>query len=151
MSSTRLPSTNKNRDAMKKMLGITGMGDKVHKEKPNLLFRGFIGGDMFKTKKGYQGARVDQLWVRQVFESFKNDDTEIIDVAMKSSLADPDAKVIGGENGSVYSIGDYGFNTASQFRCQQKILAKNERRLARGRLPPRSPITTPPLSHDNIT
>jgi len=121
MNSNKLPNVNKNRDAMKKMLGIQGSAEKKHTDKPPLLFRGFIGGDMFKTKKGYQGSRVDALWVRQIFDSFANDDTEIIDYAMKSLLADPGAQVSGGHYGSVYSIGDFGFNTASQFRLQQKV------------------------------
>jgi len=129
---SNLKARNTDRNAMKKMLGVQSPIEDPSKQKKPLLFRGFIGGAMFKTKKGYQGQRVDTLWVRQIFASFEHDDTEIIDVAMESSLADPNAQVTGGWYGAVFSIGDYGFNAQSQFDIQRDILAENERKVSKG-------------------
>lgn len=100
--------------------------------KTKMLFRGFIGGAMFKTKLGYQGQKIDTLWTRQIFDSFINDDIEIIDVAMNSSMADASAVVMGGEYGSSFHIGDYGFYALDQFKKQQSILSNNEREISKG-------------------
>lgn len=110
---------------------LMGINDKSP-PKTKMLFRGFIGGSMFKTQLGYQGQKIDTLWTRQIFDSFKNDDVEIIDVAMNSSMADASAIVMGGEYGSSFHIGDYGFYSLNQFKKQQSILSNNEREISRG-------------------
>eukprot|EP01032_Pedospumella_encystans_P004609 gene4609-5472_t len=60
----------------------------VEAELPRPMFRGFIGGDAFITKKGYRGLRLDSLWVQNIFESFKTDDHELAAIALKSAIAD---------------------------------------------------------------
>lgn len=80
------------------------------------LFRGFLSGVAFMTKKGYRGTKLDSLWTKQIFDSFKNDDTEILDVALQSVLADVESRVIGGDFGAPFMIGECGFYAKSQFQ-----------------------------------
>lgn len=51
----------------------------------------------------------------------------MVEIALKSSLADVNARVIGGEFGSAYSIGDYGFYAKNQFENQADYLSQVER------------------------
>jgi len=124
-SSKLLPKVRGVSSMVKGLLGKEDDG----KDKKDLLFRGFIGGKMFKTSKGYIGQKLDSLWAKQLFDSFDKDDVEIVDHAMASVLADPSAVVIGGGYGAVYSIGDYGFHSSNQFLKQGQVLADNERSL----------------------
>jgi len=78
-------------------------------------FKGFVGGKQFRTKLGFQGNAFDTLWGKHVFLSFANDDEELFEVAMQSELADVKERVIGGEFGSAFFIGDIGFFSQNQF------------------------------------
>jgi len=63
---------------------------------------------------------MDPLWVQHLMEAFKIDDLELAQICFESSLADVDDVVVGGENGSPYSIGDFGFYAEEQFEAQYK-------------------------------
>ena len=52
------------------------------------LFSGFISGSSFRTKKGYIGNQLDSLWIRFLFDSFINDDVELVNIALSSCLVD---------------------------------------------------------------
>jgi len=95
------------------------------------LFRGFIGGDTFITKKGFRGQSLDSLWVQNLFDSFKQDDVELAEIALKSSLADVRDVVEGGMSGAAYSIGDYGFFAEQQFSAQYEYLQNRMRGITR--------------------
>lgn len=86
------------------------------------LFKGFLVGGSFHTKKGYQGKRLDSLWCRQMIESFETDDEEVVKVALESVIADKHALVSGGEYGSPFTIGGYGLYAATQFEKQFDFL-----------------------------
>jgi hypothetical protein len=96
-------------------------------------FRGFIGGSQFRTSLGFQGNAFDSLWVKHVFESFRKDDEELFQTAMKSSLADINDKVIGGEYGTPYSIGSFGFYGLNQFQDRSNFISQYERKEAVGK------------------
>lgn len=70
---------------------------------------------------------MDSLWTQHIFESFDTDDEELTKVALKASLADLHARVVGGDFGSPYSIGDYGFYSQGQFQSQADYLCDVER------------------------
>lgn len=70
---------------------------------------------------------IDSLWVQNLFTSFNSDDDELAAVALQSSLADVNEVVVGGEFGSPYSIGEYGFYSESQFDQQADLLCETER------------------------
>lgn len=127
---TKFPQMAGGASHARKMLDISDKEEPVEK---NLLFRGFVGGGMFKTEMGYIGQKLDHLWARQIFESFPNDDIEIIDVAMKSNLADPEAIVEGGLYGAPFQIGGYGFHSTNQFEKQRDLLSDNERKASKGK------------------
>ena len=82
------------------------------------LFRGFIGGGHFMTKKGYRGVSLDHLWAKHMMDAFDLDDEELVDIALKSSLADLELYVDGGLYGSPFSIGGFGFYATNQFEAQ---------------------------------
>lgn len=96
------------------------------------LFRGFLVGNAFQTKKGAKGVRLDSLWSRHFVESVLADDEELAAVALQSCLADPTAVVEGGEEGSPYCIGNYGFYTENAFDVQGRVLQENERSINEG-------------------
>ena len=61
------------------------------------VFRGFVsGGGGFRTKKGFNGMKLETQWANQLMDSFKNDDVELLEIALESSLADVHDRVIGG-------------------------------------------------------
>jgi len=101
-------------------------------EKVRNLFTGFIGGDAFATKKGFRGNALDSNWGKHIFISFKNDDLELFEVAMRSSLADVHEVVSGGEFGSAFLIGDIGFYSDNFFAAQAKLLKDGEREMNAG-------------------
>ena len=86
------------------------------------IFKGFIGGEFFITKKGYKGSRLDTLWSKQIIEAFDEDDDELVEIALKSCLADLDLVVTGGEYGSPFNIGGFGFFAQSQFDQQGTLI-----------------------------
>lgn len=97
------------------------------------MFRGFLIGTRFQTRKGYQGVKLESMWARHVIEAIATDDEELVTVAMQSSIADATTIVDGGYNGAPYSLGTYGFYTSDVFMNQAKLLQKNERELNEGR------------------
>lgn len=101
--------------------------------KEKQLFRGFIGGDSFQTRKGFKGNKLDTLWTKYLFKSFDLDDEELAIIALQSSIADLGSKVIGGEIGTPYSIGGYGFYAKNQFEMQSTLLKDTERVNSKGR------------------
>ena len=94
------------------------------------MFRGFIPANSIRTKKGYIGSKLDSLWARYILDSFVNDDAELANAAMDSCLCDKDIVIEGGEFGTPYIIGNYGFFAASQFDVQARVLQEHERNLA---------------------
>ena len=96
------------------------------------VFRGFTGGETFMTKKGYKGTKVDTAWTKLIFDSFKYDDEEVAEIALNSSIADINSIVYGGEYGTPFSIGEYGFYAENQFRNQTMILEEAERAHSKG-------------------
>lgn len=66
--------------------------------------------------------KLESLWVQNLFEAFKTDDAELAAIALQSSLADVNDRVVGGSFGSPYSIGDYGFYAEKQFQPQLRFL-----------------------------
>ena len=97
------------------------------------VFRGFIGGETFCTKKGYKGTKIDTAWTKLLFDSFKYDDEEVADIALSSTIADIHSIVYGGEYGTPFSIGEHGFYAENQFRNQTMILEEAERANSKGR------------------
>jgi hypothetical protein len=63
-------------------------------------------------------------------ESFKFDDADLASIASQSCLADLKAAVTGGEYGTPFSIGDFGFYSESQFKEQFEVLKTVERQHA---------------------
>ena len=104
----------------------------VEEEPKKLLFKGFLSGAAFQTKKGYKGKKLDSLWNRQIIEAFELDDPELANVALESIVADKEARVDGGQHGSPYSIGGYGIFAESQFDSQFQILHQHEEESSRG-------------------
>ena len=98
---------------------------------PN-LFRGFLVGNAFRTRKGAKGVRLDSLWSRQLVESIISDDEELAQIALGSCIADETAVVEGGQEGSPFYMGNYGFYTDNAFDAQGKVLQENERRINEG-------------------
>lgn len=96
-------------------------------DKNRQVFRGFVGGAAFMTKKGYRGLAVDTSWSKNIIFSFDQDDVDITIHALKSCLADLSETVIGGTGGAPYSIGDYGFFTEEQFTEQAELLKNVDR------------------------
>ena len=101
--------------------------------KPKNLFRGLIGGNAFTTLKGNRGTIVDSLWGQHIFMSFNNDDVELLEIAMKSSLADMTEVVMGGEFGSPHILGDLGFYPENKLAGQTEHLQDLERKFAVGK------------------
>lgn len=97
------------------------------------LFRGLISGNAFHTKKGAKGVKLDSLWSRQLIESIISDDEELAGIALSSCIADINAVVDGGEEGSPYALGNYGFYTDNAFDLQGQVLQEAERRINEGR------------------
>jgi hypothetical protein len=95
------------------------------------LFHGFISGNAIRTKKGYVSARLDSLWGRYIIDSLTNDDGELISIAFSSCLADITIGVEGGEYGTPYILGNYGFYAKSQFEIQAAFLRDHEREAVR--------------------
>lgn len=72
--------------------------------------------------------KIDSMWVQNIFESFKTDDEELAQIALQSQLADLSDVVVGGSEGSAFSIGDYGFYSKNVFEQQAKLLSADERK-----------------------
>jgi hypothetical protein len=102
-------------------------------DKQRQVFRGFVGGAAFMTKKGYRGLAVETSWSKNILFSYDQDDVEISIQALKSSLADLTDTVVGGIDGAPYSIGDYGFFTEEQFEEQGQVLRDVDRNNAERR------------------
>ena len=96
------------------------------------VFRGFTAGETFMTKKGFKGTKVDTAWSKLIFDSFKCDDEEVAEIALNSTIADINSIVYGGEYGTPFSIGEYGFYAENQFRNQTMILEEAERAHSKG-------------------
>jgi len=67
-----------------------------------------------------------------LIQSFILDDAEMAEVALSSSLADLTLRVEGGECGSPYSIGEFGFYSKEQFESQASLLSSHEREASAG-------------------
>lgn len=93
------------------------------------VFRGFIAGTSIRTTKGYVGSKLDSLWARNILESLVNDDAELFNIAMESSISDITCVVEGGEFASPYCLDNYGFYAANQFIKQHEALKEHERAL----------------------
>jgi hypothetical protein len=102
------------------------------KNSVNSQFKGFVGGKQFRTKLGFQGNAFDSIWGKHVFLSFVKDDVELFDVAMQSQLADVTERVVGGENGAAFIIGDIGFFADNQFEFQGDKIRDHEMGLTEG-------------------
>lgn len=96
------------------------------------VFRGFLAGETFRTKKGYKGTKIDTAWTKLIFDSFKYDDEEATEIALNSTIADIHSIVYGGEYGTPFSIGEHGFYAENQFRNQSMILEEAERVNSKG-------------------
>lgn len=70
------------------------------------------------------------MWVQNLFTSFNTDDAELASISLRSSLADVNALVEGGEFGTPFSIGEYGFYAQNQFDDQAQLLSDKERKNA---------------------
>ena len=68
-----------------------------------------------------------------MIESMVTDDEELAAVALQSCIADEEAVVEGGEEGSPFFIGNYGFYTDNAFDVQGKVLQEHERAINEGR------------------
>lgn len=108
---------------------ISILPTKEEKQVDKGLFSGFVAGNAIRTKKGYVSQRLDSLWGRYIIDSFSNDDGELVTIALQSCLADLAVCVEGGEYGSPYIIGNYGFYAKSQFDQQKEHLKEHERSL----------------------
>jgi hypothetical protein len=73
--------------------------------------------------------RLDSLWVQNLFESYKNDDAELATISLQSTLADINDRVVGGDFGAPYSIGDHGFYVEKQFEPQLTYLTSKIKQL----------------------
>lgn len=94
------------------------------------VFRGFIPANAIRTKKGYVGSKLDSLWARYMIDSFVNDDGELANAAVDSCLCHKDIVVEGGEFGTPFMLGNYGFFAVNQFTKQAEGLQLHERKLA---------------------
>jgi hypothetical protein len=81
----------------------------------------------FITKQGFRGLSLDSLWSQHIISSYETDDDELTEVALKSSIADIHDTVTGGECGSPFSIGGYGFYAENQYEEQGTTLCEKER------------------------
>lgn len=70
---------------------------------------------------------MDSMWSRYMMDAFDTDDKELALIALESVLADLGQVVSGGEHGSAFTIGDYGFFSEKQFSDQAAILSQAER------------------------
>mmetsp|Transcript_1697 Transcript_1697/g.2698 ORF Transcript_1697/g.2698 Transcript_1697/m.2698 type:complete len:501 (+) Transcript_1697:17-1519(+) len=95
-----------------------------------MKFAGFINGTTFITKKGHKGSKIDSLWVKNLFDSFVNDDEELAQIALESCLADLNEIVINGDDGAPFSIAEYAFYSENQFQNQAALLQENERKVS---------------------
>jgi hypothetical protein len=94
------------------------------------MFRGFIPANAIRTSKGYVGSKLDSNWARNILDSFANDDGELADAAIDSCLCDKEFVIEGGDFGTPFVIGNYGFFAKSQFLTQAEVLQAHERSLA---------------------
>lgn len=97
------------------------------------LFRGLIGGNAYATAKGSRGTALDSMWGQNIFISFNLDDVELLNLALRSSLADVTEVVVGGECGSPFLLGDFGFYSENKFQSQVDLLLGLERKYAVGK------------------
>lgn len=102
-------------------------------DKDRQLFRGFIGGAAFITKKGYRGLAIETSWAKNILSSFDEDDVELAMHALKSSLANLNETVEGGIAGAPFSIGEYGFFSEAQFEAQTQLICAADRENANRR------------------
>ena len=107
--------------------------NKTTNDQPKNLFRGLISGTAFTTLKGNRGTAIDSLWGKHIFCSLNNDDVELLEIAMRSSLCDMTEVVTGGENGSPYTLGDLGFYSENKLTGQTELLQGLERKYAVGK------------------
>ena len=96
------------------------------------LFRGLIGGNAFVTAKGSRGTSLESMWGANIFLSFNKDDVELLNLALRSSLADITEVVIGGEYGTPFQLGDLGFYSENKLLKQTELLQSLEQENAIG-------------------
>jgi len=102
-------------------------------DKKKNLFRGLLGGNTFTTSMGTKVSVLDSMWGQNIFLSFNNDEVEVLNIALRSSLADVTEQVIGGEYGSPYQLGDFGFYAENRLQGQTDLLEGLERKYAVGK------------------
>jgi len=68
--------------------------------------------------------------VKNLFDSFQNDDEELALIALESCLADLNELVINGEDGAPFCIAEYAFYSDNQFQFQANLLQENERKVS---------------------
>lgn len=76
---------------------------------------------------GFRGFRVDSNWSQYLLAALTNDDAELAEIALQSSLADVTERVEGGRNGSAYSIGEHGFYADNQFHASSDEMKRDKR------------------------
>lgn len=101
-------------------------------KKPN-LFRGLLGGTTFVTAFGTRVSTLDSMWGQNIFLSFNHDEVDVLNIALRSSLADVTEQVSGGEHGSPFDLGDFGFYSENKQQMQAALLTGLERKYAVGK------------------
>jgi hypothetical protein len=101
--------------------------------KERALFRGLTGGMTLTTAKGSKATVMEGLWGQNIFISFNKDDVELLNIALSSSLADVTEQVTGGEFGTPFILGDFGFYSENKFQWQTELLKGLERKYAVGK------------------
>jgi len=113
-----------------RLLGI--VAPKNEPKKRN-LFRGLIGGNTYITVLGTRVAVLDTMWGQNIFLSMNQDELEVLNIALRSSLADVTERVSGGEYGSPFQLGDFGFYSENRLQMQTDLLVGLERKYAVGK------------------
>lgn len=111
-------------------LGIVAPKDE---EKKRNLFRGLIGGNTYITVLGTRVAVLDTMWGQNIFLSLNQDELEVLNIALRSPLADVTERVSGGEYGSPLQLGDFGFFSENRLLMQTDLLVALERKYAVGK------------------
>jgi hypothetical protein len=105
----------------------------VSPRKVTIVINAGAAGGAFQTKRGYKGTKLDSMWGRFMCDAIITDDEELASIALESCIADISTVVEGGEVGSPYIVGTYGFYTENSFDAQAAVLQKNERIINEGR------------------
>lgn len=67
------------------------------------------------------------MWAKHLLQAFLTDDSELAEIALESSLADVNDRVMDGFNGGPLSIGEFGFYAEIQFSFQADLLKQQQR------------------------